>query len=113
MLFNIASPILELLTDFSFKWSERCILLHCSKRGGQDQYNHAWLKPAFRLEQRTADMLLNISLAMLFGSGMPVCYLLTAIYLMVAYVCDRWALTKVCQATRYSAAMPRLVMGEC
>lgn len=112
MFFNILSPLLQLLTDLSFKWAERCKLLHCSETGGQDQFNFAWQRPEFTLEQRTADVLLNLTLALVFGSGMPICYLLAAAYFLVAYYVDRWALTRVCHATRYSTAMPKLVMGE-
>lgn len=84
----------------------------CSPRA-QSQYDEAWSRPRFTLEQRTADLLLNAALALLFGSGMPLCYLVFAVYLVAADVCDRWALTRLSGVVpRYGKGLSRLVMGK-
>ncbi len=35
------------------------------------RYNEAFERPDFNLQQRVADCMLNLSVALLFGSGMP------------------------------------------
>ncbi len=56
-------------------------------------------------------MLFNLTLALLFGSGMPLCYLIVSVYLMVAFWWDRLNLLSWHQpAQRYSKRLPRAIM---
>ena len=68
----------------------------------------------FTLEQRTADILFNLTLALMFGSAMPLCYLVCAAYLLAALLWDRLNLCKLLQpAQRYAEQMPALILRAC
>lgn len=70
-------------------------------------------RPQFTLEQRAADILFNLTLALLFGSGMPLCYLIAAAYIGVTLLWDRLSLLGLRQpAQRYSKQLPRAIMRE-
>ncbi|KAG2430235.1 hypothetical protein HXX76_010333 [Chlamydomonas incerta] len=112
MLINTASPLVNIATEAAWQAFLRCRVHYCLTWPLQGDYDEAWARPRFTLEHRTADLLLNASLALLFGSGMPLLYLVFAGYLLVAELADRWALTKLCSGSpRYSKGLMRLVMG--
>eukprot|EP00198_Chlamydomonas_reinhardtii_P006097 XP_001695433.1 predicted protein [Chlamydomonas reinhardtii] len=112
MLINTASPLLNIATEAAWQALLRCRVHYCLTWPLQGDFDEAWARPRFTLEHRTADLLLNASLALLFGSGMPLLYLVFAGYLLVAELADRWALTKLCSGSpRYSKGLMRLVMG--
>ncbi|KXZ44892.1 hypothetical protein GPECTOR_61g845 [Gonium pectorale] len=123
MLLNLVSPLLNMAIDWAWQLALRCRLRFCVAWPLQADYDTAWARPRFTLEQRTAgkqqgfilrgqDLLLNATLAMLFGTGMPLLYLVFFAYLMVAEAADRWALTKLTGgAPRYSKGLLRLVLG--
>ncbi|KAG2447732.1 hypothetical protein HYH02_007192 [Chlamydomonas schloesseri] len=112
MCINVASPLVNIATEAAWQALLRCRVHFCLTWPLQGDYDEAWARPRFTLEHRTADLLLNASLALLFGSGMPLLYLVFAGYLLVAELADRWALTKLCAGSpRYSKGLMRLVMG--
>ncbi|GFR43532.1 hypothetical protein Agub_g4628 [Astrephomene gubernaculifera] len=112
MLINCASPLLNLAVEGGLLAALRLRVRYILAWPLQADYDAAWARPRFTLEQRTADLLLNASLALLFGSGMPLCFLLLVVYLAVAEAADRWALTGLCGgAPRYNTGLMKLVMA--
>ncbi|KAG2492376.1 hypothetical protein HYH03_009324 [Edaphochlamys debaryana] len=112
MCINCASPLLNALSDELWQKALRCRVRHCLRWPLQADFDTAWARPVFTLEQRTADLLLNACLALMFGSGMPLLYLVLFVYLLVAELADRWALTKLCAGSpRYGKGLMKLVMG--
>lgn len=63
----------------------------------QEDYNQAWANIPFTMEQRAADAMLNISLALLFGSGMPLVYLFAMLQVGVSF--------SICVPSSYSLAL--------
>ncbi|GLC71210.1 hypothetical protein PLESTF_001090500 [Pleodorina starrii] len=111
MMINVGSPLLTLAVEALLQTARQCCVRYCITWPLQSDYDTAWAKPRFTLAQRVADLLLNVSLAMLFGSGMPLLYLVLAVYLLVAELADRWAITKLCcSAPRYNTGLTQLVM---
>ncbi|GIM10369.1 hypothetical protein Vretimale_14115 [Volvox reticuliferus] len=112
MIINVSGPLLNLLLDEALLIARRCWVLYCIKWPLQSDYDVAWSRPRFTLAQRIADLLLNVSLALLFGSGMPLLYLVLAVYVMASELADRWALTRLCRgAPRYNTGLMKLVMA--
>lgn len=72
MFLNCVAPPLTLLGESLVRRLRRAWLQHHTGRvlKPQEDYTRAWARPRFTLEQRTADLLLNMSLALMFGSGM-------------------------------------------
>ncbi|GIL83282.1 hypothetical protein Vretifemale_12125, partial [Volvox reticuliferus] len=130
MMVNTAGPILRSLEDWISKLIWRIWLLYghfcrcCSsnKVPTFDVYTEAFDKCQFTLEERISDVLFNLTLAFLFGSGMPLCYLIVAVYVLVAIWWDRLNLLAWRQpAQRYQTdlpiaimyLLPVLLMGHC
>ncbi|GLI61618.1 hypothetical protein VaNZ11_004036 [Volvox africanus] len=112
MIINISGPLLNLLLEEALLISRRCCVLYCIAWPLQSDYDVAWSRPRFTLAQRIADLLLNVSLALLFGSGMPLLYLVLALYVIAAELADRWALTRLCRgAPRYNTGLMKVVMA--
>ncbi|PNH10237.1 hypothetical protein TSOC_003037 [Tetrabaena socialis] len=112
MIINTVGPLLTVAVEQLLQAFLRFRVLHCMCWPVQADFDRAWARPRFTLEQRTADLLLNAALALLFGSGMPLLYLVFLLYLFVAELADRWALTRLCgNAPRYNKGLSRLVMG--
>ncbi|KAG2490975.1 hypothetical protein HYH03_010649 [Edaphochlamys debaryana] len=113
MMINVSGPFVRTLIDFGMRIWMRCSLLflHCGRLATPEDYNTAWRTPPFTLEQRVADLLFNVTLALLFGSGMPLVYLICAVYVFVTHMWDRVALLAIHQpAQRYSPRLVRFVM---
>ncbi|GLI61617.1 hypothetical protein VaNZ11_004035 [Volvox africanus] len=112
MIINISGPLLNLLLEEALLISRRCCVLYSIAWPLQSDYDVAWSRPRFTLAQRIADLLLNVSLALLFGSGMPLLYLVLALYVIAAELADRWALTRLCRgAPRYNTGLMKVVMA--
>ncbi|KAG2433251.1 hypothetical protein HXX76_008319 [Chlamydomonas incerta] len=113
MMINVTAPFVRTIVEYSIKFAMRLRLLfcHCGGLSAPEGYNIAWRTPQFTLEQRTADILFNLTLALLFGSGMPLCYLICAVYLLVLFWWDRMSLLSLHQPTqRYSRVLPYVIM---
>lgn len=79
----------------------------------QAHFDTAWAIPRFTLEQRVADAMLNVSLALLFGTGMPIMYLILCVMLLVTDFVDRFFLLRAnWKALRYNGQLPALMIGE-
>ncbi|KAG2433250.1 hypothetical protein HXX76_008318 [Chlamydomonas incerta] len=113
MMINVTSPFVRSISERITKLilQLQVMFLHCGRLHTPEQFNNAWRTPAFTLEQRSSDILFNLTLALLFGSGMPLCYLICAVYLLVLYWWDRANIAHFRQPSqRYSAALPRLML---
>jgi hypothetical protein len=56
----------------------------------------------------------NLWLLLMFGSGMPLLYIVGVIWLSVIELVDRHALGKLCQQpARYGPRLPYLLLGGC
>eukprot|EP00198_Chlamydomonas_reinhardtii_P009036 XP_001698373.1 predicted protein [Chlamydomonas reinhardtii] len=113
MMINVTSPFVRTIVEYSIKFAMRVQLLfcHCGSLSAPEGYNIAWRTPQFTLEQRTADILFNLTLALMFGSGMPLCYLICAVYLFTTFWWDRLSLLSLHQPTqRYSRVLPYVIM---
>lgn len=78
----------------------------------QDKFNEAYAPPEFALAQRVADLMLVCCVALMFGSGMPFCYLIAFVVLLATAATDRCAALRVCAVTsRYAHQLPGLVIG--
>ncbi|GIL52929.1 hypothetical protein Vafri_8662 [Volvox africanus] len=124
MMINVAGPLIRSFVDIAVKWVMRTRLLyvHMGKLAAPEDYNAAFRNRQFTLEERISDVLFNLTLALLFGSGMPLCYLIAAVYVLVAIWWDRLNLLAWRQpAQRYHTnlpiaimyLLPVLLMGHC
>ncbi|MEW5306486.1 MAG: hypothetical protein WDW36_008945 [Sanguina aurantia] len=110
LIVNLSSPLVMLVSDWSFMKAMRFLVYH-TESSTQEDYNQAWANIPFTMEQRAADAMLNISLALLFGSGMPLVYLFAMLQFLVQNLVDRAVLTKVCsKGTRYSSQLAGQVL---
>ncbi|GIL52923.1 hypothetical protein Vafri_8662 [Volvox africanus] len=119
MMVNVAGPILRSLGNWISQLIWRTWLLyghycHCcssNKLPTLEVYKEAFGKCKFTLEERISDVLFNLTLALLFGSGMPFCYLIAAVYVLVAIWWDRLNLLAWRQpAQRYHTNLPIAIM---
>ncbi|GLI59906.1 hypothetical protein VaNZ11_001948, partial [Volvox africanus] len=117
MMVNVAGPILRSLENWISKLIWQIWLLyghHCrssTKPPTMEVYQEAFGKSQFTLEERISDVLFNLTLALLFGSGMPLCYLIAAVYVLVAIWWDRLNLLAWRQpAQRYHPNLPLAIM---
>ncbi|GLC33556.1 hypothetical protein PLESTM_000084200 [Pleodorina starrii] len=113
MMINVAGPLIRSVVDASVKWALRAKLLygHMGKLSAPEDYNAAFRTQQFTLESRISDVLFNVTLALLFGSGMPLCYLIAAAYLLAVFWWDRAALLSRSQpAQRYNKQLPRAII---
>jgi hypothetical protein len=79
----------------------------------QDEYNEAFAPPEFALAQRVADLMLVCCVALMFGSGMPFCYLIALVVVLATAYAERWAIMRLCAvSSRYAHQLPGLVIGE-
>ncbi|GIL83284.1 hypothetical protein Vretifemale_12126 [Volvox reticuliferus] len=124
MMINVAGPLILSSVDVAVKLAMRAQLLyvHMGKLASPEDYNAAFRNRQFTLEERISDVLFNLTLAFLFGSGMPLCYLIVAVYVLVAIWWDRLNLLAWRQpAQRYQTdlpiaimyLLPVLLMGHC
>ncbi|KAG2449462.1 hypothetical protein HYH02_005607 [Chlamydomonas schloesseri] len=114
MMINVTSPFVRTIVEYSVKFAMRIRLLfcHCGGLAAPEAYNIAWRTPQFTLEQRTADILFNLTLALMFGSGMPLCYLICAVYLFTTFWWDRVSLLSLDQPSqRYSRVLPYVILS--
>ncbi|KAF5841831.1 hypothetical protein DUNSADRAFT_10894 [Dunaliella salina] len=121
-------PFINICIELIVKGVQRMMVL-LKKVATQNDFNSAWdhlqfllqwcckhisksrsLCPFF-LQQRVADVLLNISVALLFCSGMPLCAATVVLVFGVATIMDRWAITNLMSVTRYGSELPRLILG--
>lgn len=103
-------PLINVLLEFIKSWVKRA-LLRFNTEATQDAFDSAFQYPDFLLQQRVADVMLNVSVALLFCSGMPLCAGVVVVVFCVASLMDRFAVTSVMHVTRYDAQLPRLILG--
>ena len=53
----------------------------------------------------------QVSVALLFCSGMPLCAGVVVLVFIIGSLFDRWAVTQLMYVTRFDAQLPRLVLG--
>ncbi|MEW5314470.1 MAG: hypothetical protein WDW38_005967 [Sanguina aurantia] len=112
MLINCITPGLNVFFTLAKKWLSRIWVSRCMRNASQAHFDTAWAIPRFTLEQRVADAMLNISLALLFGTGMPIVYLILFVMLLVTDLVDRFFLLREnWKALRYNGELPTLVIG--
>ncbi|KAJ9508119.1 hypothetical protein QJQ45_021456, partial [Haematococcus lacustris] len=71
LMIQVFTPLLTIAWDVAFKLAQRCLA----------KFDEAFARPEFSLQERVADAMLNITLALLFGSGMPIAYALVLLIL--------------------------------
>mmetsp|Transcript_24198 Transcript_24198/g.66238 ORF Transcript_24198/g.66238 Transcript_24198/m.66238 type:complete len:1512 (-) Transcript_24198:750-5285(-) len=103
-------PLVNICIEVILKGVQRMVV-RLKRDATQDDYNNAYNHPQFLLQQRIADVMLNVSVALLFCSGMPLCAAVVILVFGVASVMDRWAITHLMTVTRYGSALPRLILG--
>ena len=114
LMITAVCPLLDIAFDFSVKWVQRCFLINCWENGSQANYDAAFRPPSFDLASHVSDIMLNMTVALVFGSGMPLCYIIVLIMLQLQYWLDRVAITRLCiMATRYSKQLPKLIIRKC
>ncbi|MEW5297145.1 MAG: hypothetical protein WDW36_000372 [Sanguina aurantia] len=112
MLINCITPVLNVFLTLAKKWLSRFWVSRCMRNASQAHFDTAWAIPRFTLEQRVADAMLNTSLALLFGTGMPIVYLILFVTLLVTDLVDRFFLLREnWKALRYNGELPTLVIG--
>lgn len=58
--------------------------------------------------------MLNVWMILMFGSGMPLLYIVGTVLLMTQDLVERHCLTRLCtQPVRYGPRLPFLLLGEC
>ncbi|EFJ47418.1 hypothetical protein VOLCADRAFT_105141 [Volvox carteri f. nagariensis] len=113
MMINVAGPLIRSALDIVFKRALhiRLVHIHMGRLAAPEDYNLAFRNRQFTLEERISETLFNVSLALLFGSGMPLCYLIAAVYLIVTLWWDRVNLLTWHQpAQRYQKHLPRVIV---
>ncbi|KAF5840292.1 hypothetical protein DUNSADRAFT_17261 [Dunaliella salina] len=86
-------------------------ILKLKGRASQDEFDSAYAYPKFLLQQRVADVMLNVSVALMFCSGMPLCAAVVCIVFSVALLMDRYAMTKLMAINTYGPQLPRLIIS--
>mmetsp|Transcript_8781 Transcript_8781/g.23606 ORF Transcript_8781/g.23606 Transcript_8781/m.23606 type:complete len:1501 (+) Transcript_8781:117-4619(+) len=79
-------------------------------RASQDEFDSAYAYPKFLLQQRVADVMLNVSVALMFCSGMPLCAAVVCVVFSVALLMDRYAITNLMAVNTYGPQLPRLII---
>eukprot|EP00798_Chlamydomonas_sp_ICE-L_P025857 gene25857-11529_t len=113
LMINILQPVgaFTCADGASGKWS-RFWVARCMDSPGQDQYNDAFARPSFDLQNRVADAMLNLTIAMVFASGMPLCYPIAMVIFLVKGLVERYTLTRVCRtSSRYGTELCGLIIG--
>ncbi|KAL6752998.1 hypothetical protein V8C86DRAFT_2738175 [Haematococcus lacustris] len=112
LMIQVFTPLLTIAWDVAFKLAQRCLVMRCNPRPSQAKFDEAFARPEFSLQERVADAMLNITLALLFGSGMPIAYALVLLILISTSLFERYALTKMCSVTaRYGKRLPALILA--
>ncbi|GAX81119.1 hypothetical protein CEUSTIGMA_g8553.t1 [Chlamydomonas eustigma] len=112
---NAISPVTTLWFDQGYKLCMQLFLRLASSWdvswGTRDQYSASYSRPEFNLQQRVADILLNVTIAFIFGSGIPLIYVAALLGLLLQICVDRYAIVKACTvACRYSQLLPHLII---
>jgi hypothetical protein len=141
LMIQAVAPVLTVGADHAWKLLQRCYVMRFTSNAAQDQYNEAYARPNFNLQQRVADVMLNVSpahcryvqhtvvhtmpddpstcvvvmqvtVALMFGSGMPLCYIIAVGIFLFTILVERYALIKLCGiANRYSRQLPDAIIG--
>jgi hypothetical protein len=61
MMIQALTPVMTVAADLAWKITQRCYVTRCTSNAAQDQYNEAFARPNFNLQQRVADIMLNVS----------------------------------------------------
>ena len=67
---------------------------------------------AYRCDERLLLACTQVSVALLFCSGMPLCAGVVVLVFAITNLVDRWALISLMTVTRYSAQLPDLILGN-
>ncbi|KXZ54617.1 hypothetical protein GPECTOR_4g682 [Gonium pectorale] len=113
MMINVAGPLIRSASEWAVRWVVRARLrwAHCGGLAPPEDYHAAFRTPQFTLEARTADAAFTLTLAALFGSGMPLCYLLAGAALAAELAWGRTCLLSMRQpAQRYRKHLPRFLL---
>lgn len=82
----------------------------CACVFAQSDYNRAFARPELSLAQRVADAMVSASVALMFGSGIPLLYPIALGVFVTTLVVDR--LMRLCTVTyRYHKRLPELMIG--
>lgn len=78
----------------------------------QERLNELYVGPDFDLTQSFARFALNLTLMLLYGSGMPIIYLAGALCFMLQLYMDRFMVLRVCRKSpRYTAEVGESALG--
>lgn len=93
------------------KLAARCRVAACTAHAPQSDYNAAFKSADFTLDDRTADLMLNVTLALMFATGMPLLYPILFFALLLQQLAERHAVANVCSTpVRYNTSLPYLVV---
>jgi len=110
LFIQLIIPFVNIIIEFTIKGIKRT-LVKCNEDATQDEFNSAYNYPQFLLQQRVADLMLNVSVAMLFYSGMPLCAAVVILVFAITNLVDRWAVVSLMTVTRYGSQLPSLILG--
>lgn len=110
LIINAVFPIGWSFATWVIARCKRSWIINCKPKATQEQYNAAWIGEKYELSERIGDTMINVWLALMFGSGMPIMYLVAWLGLLNQDYTDRHTLTKRCQTpNRYSTRLVYLL----
>lgn len=103
MVFYIFLPVVQFLLQMFYLWMRRCVDECClpagrfTRKSTQDDMNNYYLGPQFNIEIKYSAILNVICTNLIYGSGLPVLYFSTFLFLLLSYWLDKYVFLKVCR----------------